>query len=311
MKTLLVGSLVCCALLAGSASASGGSQPTGQIVFGMNHFCTAKASDGGNEPVDCGKGEVAVVAANGSGLRVLTHDKVTEYNPVWSPDGRQIAFVHPSAHTSSQIWVMTADGTGQHAVTRLRTSPSFYALDNEPSLSWSPDGKQIVFCAFPSSQGGHEQLYLVDVRTHAVKRLPTVATGATDPVWSPDGRWIAFVGADAPDQIFLMAAKSHQVHSLVSHGGAKVTGLGIAWSPDSTRLVFNSSGPLTVFNLQTKQFHQVVRAGEAPSWSPDGQWIVFTSGDYVNEVRPDGQGIRHILYVTGKKGSNFEPDWGP
>jgi Tol biopolymer transport system component len=311
MTRLLLATVASLALLAGVASASSGTLPRGQIVFGMNHFCLANGPNGGKEPVDCGKGEVAVVDANGSNPRVLTHDKVTEFNPVWSPDGRKIAYIRPTRHTSSQIWVMNADGTNQHSLTRLRNAPQLYSAADLPSLSWSPGGRQIVFSAFPSNRGGKEQLYLLNVRTHRLKRLPTLATGATDPVWSPNGRWIAFVGAVAPDQVFLMSPRTHHVHLLRSHAGVKVTGLGLAWSPDSTRLVFNAMGPLTVFNLQTRQFHVVVREGDSPSWSPDGQWIVFDYGDYVKEVRPDGTGIRHILYVTSRKGQNFAPDWGP
>jgi Tol biopolymer transport system component len=273
----------------------------------MNHFCLLP---GGN-PTECGKGEIAVVGANGTGLRVLTHDKVTEDDPVWSPDGRKIAFIRPTAHTSSQVWVMNADGTEQHSLTRLRSAPSLYSGDLEPALSWSPDGRQIVFSAFPSQQGGLEQLYLLNVRTHALKRLPNVPNGATNPAWSPNGRWIAFVEARAPDQVFLMSAGSHHVHALVSHSGAKVTGQGIAWSPDSSRLVYNAMGKLTVFNLATRTFHVLLRYGESPSWSPDGQWIVFCYGDYVKEIRPDGTGQRHILYVTSNKGQNSAPDWGP
>lgn len=78
MKRFVVAALTSLALLAGAASANGGSQPTGQIVFGMNHFCQANgANGGGKQPVDCGKGEVAVVNANGSHLRILTHASAT------------------------------------------------------------------------------------------------------------------------------------------------------------------------------------------------------------------------------------------
>jgi Tol biopolymer transport system component len=310
MKRLSLATVVSFSLLVGVASASSGSPPTGRIVFSMNHFCLTNGPNGGKAPVDCGKGEVAVVDANGSNLRVLTHDKVTEFNPVWSPDGRRIAYIRPTAHTSSQIWVMNADGSNQHSLTRLRNAPQLYSADLEPALSWSPNGREIVFSAFPNDQGGREQLYLLTVRTHALKRLTSLVNGATDPVWSPNGRWIAFVGAVAPDSVFLLAPGTHHVHQLHSHGGGQVTGTGLAWSPDSTRLAFNAMGPLTVFDLGTGQFHTIVREGNSPSWSPDGQWIVFDYGDYVKEVRPDGTGIRHILYVTSKKGQNFAPDWG-
>jgi hypothetical protein len=144
----------------------------------------------------------------------------------------------------------------------------------------------------------------------ALKRLPSVSSGATDPAWSPNGRWIAFVGAVAPERVYLMSVGSHHVHALASHSGAKVTGQGIAWSPDSSRLVYNAPGKLTAFNLETRTFHVLLADGESPSWSPDGQWIVFCYGDYVKEIRSDGTGLRHILYVTSNKGQNFAPDWG-
>ncbi|HKD95680.1 MAG TPA: hypothetical protein VKB43_13320 [Gaiellaceae bacterium] len=306
MRRLLLATCASLALLAGAASASSGTPPTGQIVFGLNRFCLTPAPNGpGKVPIDCGKGEVAVVDANGSGLRVLTHDKVTETSPVWSPNHEQIAFLRPTKHTSDQIWVMNANGTGQHKLTHFtNATEQLYGSTVTSDLSWSPDGTELVFAAYLNNQGGKEQLFVLNVRTHGVRRLTNLPTGATEPEWSPDGRWIAFVSSVAPGRIYLYSPTTHH-----SRAVGKASGLCIAWSPDSKHLVFNSGGKLQLVNLTGTHYHSLGVTGDQPSFSPDGQWIVFPSGDYLKEIRPNGSGLRHILYLSSKKGSNFDPNW--
>ena len=241
MRRLLVATFVSLALLAGAASASSGTPPTGQIVFGLNHLCLAPGPNGGGkEPVDCGKGEIAVVDANGSGLRVLTHDQVTETSPAWSPNHEQIAFIRPKKHTSDQVWVMNADGSGQHALTHFGNAPQLFGNDVTSDLSWSPDGQELVFAAFRNNQGGREQLYVVDVRTHGVRRLTNLSTGATEPEWSPDGRWIAFVGAVAPDRIYLLSPRTHRAHAVGTRRGSASPGRRTASGSCSTAAASSS-----------------------------------------------------------------------
>ena len=103
-KSGLLLALGCSLVLAFAAAEGSGSSGNGQIVFVQNHLCQT-----GN---DCGLGEIAVVNSEGSGLRVLTHDKVTELSPRWSPNREEIAYIRPPKGAgSAQIWLMNADGT--------------------------------------------------------------------------------------------------------------------------------------------------------------------------------------------------------
>jgi dipeptidyl aminopeptidase/acylaminoacyl peptidase len=301
MRRILLAALACAALLASVAFGSN-SSPTGRIVFLRDLLC--------QKQIDCGLGEIAVIDADGSGLRVLTHDKVTETSPEWSPDGRQIAFIRPKAHTSDQIWVMNADGTHQRGLTRLRRGPQLFGDTGTPDLSWSPDGRQLVFAAWPTNQGGVEQLYLLNVRTHSVRRLTHLSTGARNPAWAPNGRWIAFLGNAAPDRIFLLSPRTRHVHQLAYHGGP-VGGLGLAWSADSRRLAFNQGGKIHVLDADGTHFRSLDVWGDDPSWSPDGKWIVFDAAankENLAEIRPDGSGYHLITHLTSKRLA-VEPDW--
>ena len=136
---------------------------------------------------------VAVIDADGSGLRFLTPLNVHVASPRWSPDRSKIAYIRTGSWPP-QVWLMAADGTHQRPLTRLPQGVLSVGL---PSLDWSPNGRQIVLAAYPSRAGGASQLYLANVRTGTTKLLLQEAIGTysgdDDPVWSPDGRWIAFV----------------------------------------------------------------------------------------------------------------------
>ena len=106
------------ALLAMAAPAHGAFPgANGKIVF-TGRASTDRFSD------------IYSVNPDGSGLTNLTNSAaVDERDPAWSPDGERIVFTRRSPAGDSEIWVMNADGSGQHSLGTLGIWPA-----------WSSDG---------------------------------------------------------------------------------------------------------------------------------------------------------------------------
>lgn len=103
---------------------------------------------------------------------MLTDYIGTEYDPVWSPDGRSIAFV--SNHTGNdEIWVMDSEG-GSH---RQLTSNE-WQWDKHPSFS--PDGTQLTFY---SNSSGTRQVWVMGIDGGNQKNISNNEYEDWDPVW--------------------------------------------------------------------------------------------------------------------------------
>lgn len=131
--------------------------------------------------------DIALIRTDGTGFRNLTRSPdANEWGPVWSPDGRRIAYSSDEDGVP-QIFVMDADGSNPR---RLSDGWGEYP-------AWSPDGTRI---AFASSMGGTTTFGDPDYDVFVTDADGTDAVNLTDspessdgfPTWSPDGRWIAF-----------------------------------------------------------------------------------------------------------------------
>jgi dipeptidyl aminopeptidase/acylaminoacyl peptidase len=164
--------------------------------------------------------------------RLTRTSDVSESQPLWSPDGRTLAFLadapapgrkQDDEDATTQVWTMPAHGGPARRVTDLPSGIDDYV--------WSPDGKRIaVIARDPERAAGAPEpkhpppiattryqfkeditgwlddrrthLYVVDVARGTAVQVTSGAHDELLPAWSPDGHWLAYVtkrGAD-PDR---------------------------------------------------------------------------------------------------------------
>ncbi len=116
-------------------------------------------------------------------------------DPQISPDGKQVVYVVGTVDLDankipSSLWLAPADGKGQPR--QLTNAPG--KKDRHPR--WSPDGRRILF---ESNRSGETQLWVIGLDGGEARQLTTISTGASDAVWSRDGKQIAFVSAVYPE----------------------------------------------------------------------------------------------------------------
>jgi dipeptidyl aminopeptidase/acylaminoacyl peptidase len=158
-----------------------------------------------------------IMTAKGGKRRQLTHGLVSDTSPVWSPDGRQLAFVSDRGEKSN-VWLLPLDGGEPRQLTDLAEGGPITAL------SWSPDGKEILFGHLPMPKPDPEKRKKQATFKH-ITRLYHKEDGIG---WFGDAWWtIRKVNAKTGRTVELTRGDHHD--HLPS------------WSPDSKRIVFLSN----------------------------------------------------------------------
>src|SRR3954471_5014931 len=231
---------------------------------------------------DSADSDIYMVPFGGGAPLRLTSSPKPESHPRFSPDGRYLAFLSGREGKKSQVWLLDRRGGEAVKLTDFKASVSDFA--------WSPDGKRLALVLGdvdpdePSDDkaGGdkegaaktpkpivihrlqflrdgegflrdlHQHLYVFDVAAKTGTQITSGLFDDEDPVWSPDGRWIAFsskrtADPDANDNsdIFVVEAKAGQTPRALTTAPA---------------------------------------ADREPVFSPDGKWIAYGAGGDAQDI---------------------------
>jgi TolB protein len=276
------------------------------------------------------RSSIAVLDVETGETRQLTSGSL-DASPVWSPDGRRIAFLR-FVRGSAALWVMNQDGSDARALAPPRKRPwkPFRDPNVFPTpevidpgtvvraIAWSPDSERIAFAVDPF--GGQPEVAIVSLEGEA---QPTIVEGSY-PTWSPDGIRLCLVQRTSLGTRLVTISPDGTDQEPITEGSGIHTMP--RWSPDGASILYVSDeeglpGKLELWVIGSDGSEPEQITSDAtelsghnaweiyPSWSPDGSMIVYLDqvfgggavDEWVSVVPPNGGPTDNLTHA--------ESDW--
>ncbi len=210
----------------------------------------------------------------------------TASRPVWSHDGRQVAYVR---QIGAKVDVRFVNADGSAPAESLLAMPGFGLWE----VLFAPDGHSLIV----RTTGGPSNRDLWRVQLDSARQPLALLRGPADevsPTMSPDGRWLAYASNESGRyEVYVRSFPDLTGRYLVSLEGGTVP----AWSPRGGELFYRSGPALWAAEVRTNPSFEVLR-----------RTVLFSNVDYVSDathqgydVTPDGQ---HFAMVHNLGGSS-------
>jgi Tol biopolymer transport system component/predicted Ser/Thr protein kinase len=247
---------------------------------------------GGIDP-DGRPGNLWIVDLSRGTTSRLTSGSASEFDPIWSPDGRRIFF---SSMRSGQGDLYERPSSPSGADQLVLQTP-----DQKWPVSWSSDGRLLFENLSPKTK---DDLWILPASGDR-KPVPVLQSTFREQYgqFSPDGRWIAYVSDESGrDEVYVQSSTDAALRMQVSSGG----GWRPRWRGDGQELFYLGGGKLlsvevkTVPALQTGAPKELFRAPPGVDYAVarDGQRFLFAAG--VDEAPAPPTVVLHWNASTGK-----------
>ena len=250
----------------------------------------------------------------------LTTSPAADTKPVWSPDGRYIAFLRQDTDASAFYLIPALGG----AERKLANIFPYQVPSPGASPYYSPDGK---YLAIPDKHSLAEPMviFLLSVENGDKQEItspPAGTVGDHYPAFSPDGKMLAFVRAESlsTDDIYLLPLSGREPRRLTFDG---VPIAGLAWTADGREIIFSSRRTGSTIHLwrvaanggRPERVETVGNGVVGPAVSLHGNRLAYTQDvDDINIWRIELDGTGRTKSQTEVIASTFwdhGPDYSP
>ena len=220
--------------------------------------------------------------------RRLTTSEWWELAPVWSPDGKYIAFMRFSLdHKEDGIYITSSLGGSER-----RVYPISQQQYTTKEIDWSPDGRYLAFAEkkSPSEASTVFLLSLDNLEKHPLTFPPPAILGDSNPVFSPDGKNVAFLRdyLDA-QEVFILPVQGGTPRQVTFD---KRMILGVSWNADGRDLIYSSNrgGTPGLWRISahggTPERLPVGAGGRAlrPTVARKGNRMAYTNVNFTSEI---------------------------
>ncbi len=246
----------------------------------------------------------------------------------WMPEGEKIAYMSADISAGFYNWDIYLLDVDRRLSQQVTDGTQY-----ERYPSWSPDGRYMVY---HSNQRGSYDLYIYDTENEETQSLtPSVGSQAYNeamPQWSPDGELIAYHSNETGTYNLYLTDSEGSFSAQVSFNNRDTgNAIRLSWSPDGKRVVYASENFMGGMNLWIADLAEVLSAHPSdplpgtpltdsefendwfPTWSPDGEQIMFVSsrtGDQdIYIIDADGENLRNITDTPTVE--ETQPIWTP